>query len=132
MFCVLQALRKIGLELFFCVVSVMIGLVFPYVLCDSATRATFEIVNIAGTVYSSKWYNYPLNVRRHLILIMAQSQKPLVFRGLKIVSCSLEVFMKVNFQQMTHTIPFVNCPILFQLINSALSYYIMFRSLSAR
>lgn len=93
----LQALQDIGIGLFFCIECVGIGLFWPYLLCDSATSATLTITKLGSTAFSSEWYKYPPNLRKQIAFIIARSQEPVYFTGLKIIKCTLEVFMKVRF-----------------------------------
>lgn len=79
----------------FCAASTGVALTLPFVLCYSATSSTFDIAHIGNIMYSSKWYEYPPSVRTHLVLIMARSQIPVFFTGLKLISCDLETFMRV-------------------------------------
>lgn len=95
-----QALQNIGIGLFFCIECVGIGLFWPYLLCDSATSATLTVAQLGGIAYSSEWYKYPPNVRKYVVLIIVRSQEPVYFTGLKIIPCTLEVFMKVHFDKM--------------------------------
>lgn len=77
-------------EFVFYFVCGFIGLAYPYLLCYSATKITFEVTNIGNIAYNSKWYEYPHNERMFAISIIARSQKPVRFIGFKFVTCTLE------------------------------------------
>lgn len=80
----------------FCVVTCTAGLIWPYFLCHSASLASLEVASTAKTVYNSKWYEYPVSVRKHAVLMIALSHKERNLTGLKIIPCSLEAFLKVS------------------------------------
>lgn len=131
-----QELKKVGIKLFFCIGCISIGLLWPFILCNSAASATIEVANIGNSACYSKYYEYPLKMRKYLILIMVRSQSPVYFTGLKLIRCTLEVFMKVRLYDSDLISFLIIWFILFfyrlQLNRTACSYYIMFRNLSAR
>lgn len=65
-------------------------------MCYFATLTTDRVPNIGVAVYDLNWYDYPQNVRKNIVLIIAHSQKPIYFNGLKMFHCTLEIFGKVS------------------------------------
>lgn len=76
-----------------CIVS---SLMWPYLFCDYATFATHGIASIKNIIYESNWYDYPPQLRKAIILIIAHSQQPFNFVGFNLIRCNLEIFGKVN------------------------------------
>lgn len=46
--------------------------------------------------YDSNWPQYPLDLQKYFILMIARSQQPIDFNGLGIIHCNLEVFGNVS------------------------------------
>lgn len=57
---------------------------------------TITLGELADVAYYSKWYNYDKKFSKWLIIIIANSQKPLIFDGFKVTELSLRTFAKVN------------------------------------
>lgn len=96
----------------FNIVCSLCAMVWPFLLCYSATAATLAISNVTEIAFNSHWYVYPLGLRKCVLLIIARSQKLVYFTGFKLIRCTLITFTKLN--------------------NSAISYYIMFKNISKR
>lgn len=99
----LQEMNDIGLNLFFALTCINCGVIWTYILSYSATFASFAIAGIGNIVYNSNWYDYPLSVRKYVILLIARSQREVQFTGLKLFPCTLAVFMKVRRTNNSHT-----------------------------
>lgn len=80
----------------FSLVVICCGLTWPFFLCHYGTFATERIRSIDQTVYNANWPDYPPDVRKYIILIIAQSRSNVNFNGFKILSCNLEIFAKVR------------------------------------
>lgn len=79
----------------FAVVVLSCGLIWPFLLCHHGTFATERIRSIDSIVYNANWRNYPPELQKYFILIIAQSQSNINFNGFNLLSCSLEAFAKV-------------------------------------
>lgn len=85
---------------------------WPYILCHSVTSATYDVANIGNVMYNkTNWHEWPVNTRGYPLLIMARSHNMIYFTGWKMIRASNEVLMKLN--------------------NTAVSYFVMFRSIKA-
>lgn len=80
----------------FYLICLLCSLNWTFVLCYAATTATSALEDISKYVYSSKWYEYPPEMQKCLILLMARSQRPVYFTGMRMVRCTLDVFMRVK------------------------------------
>lgn len=77
---------------FYFIMTLFFILIWPYLFCYFADITTKRISNIQQSVYKLKWYNFPLNLQKHFILMMAYSQRPIYFAGLKFVRGTLATF----------------------------------------
>lgn len=75
----------------------MCALIWPTLMCFFATVVTNRIKSLGQTAYQSNWYDYPAELRKFIIFIVARSQEPAYFTGLNLIDCSLEVLGKVRF-----------------------------------
>lgn len=72
--------------------TLVLVLIWPYIFCYFADSTTERIANIQRSVYNLNWYDFPHNLRKHFVLIMAQSQRTACFDGLALVRCTLASF----------------------------------------
>lgn len=72
------------------------ALIWPFLMCLFGTFATDRIESIGDIAYDSNWYEYPKEIRMHVMLIILRSQEPVYFMGFGVVRATLEVFGKVN------------------------------------
>ena len=79
----------------FALVAVSCGLIWPFLLCHYGTFATDRIRSIDLIIYNANWLAYPPELRKYIILIIAQSRSKINFNGFNLVSCTLEAFAKV-------------------------------------
>lgn len=52
--------------------------------------------NIGHEAYDLNWHDFPLELRKHIIVIIARSQEKISFDGLGLIGCSIEVFGNVS------------------------------------
>lgn len=75
--------------------SIFSGSFWPFLFCNYANIATDRIDEIGLLTYTTDWFNYPLDLQKYMILIIARSQLPTQFTGLNLIYCNKEVFGKV-------------------------------------
>lgn len=76
---------------------ILCALFWPAFLCYSATFATEQINNkIADTLYESNWYDFPPELQKYVVLIIARTQDTVYFTGMNLIGCTLEIFGKVT------------------------------------
>lgn len=73
------------------------ALFWPFLICNFGTFGCDRIESIAGMAYDTNWYQYPMEVRMHIVLVIARAQIPIAFMGKGVVRATLEVFGKVFF-----------------------------------
>lgn len=110
------------------------ALFWPALICYFGTFATDRIELVADMAYDTNWYEYPVDVRKHIVLVIARAQMPVYFMGHGVVRATLEVFGKVystHYYELSslvgkriNSISISNL----QLFRSSCSYYLMFRT----
>lgn len=83
-------------HLLFNVSCMSAGLFWPFLICSLATSTTESVSSISDMIYDSQWIDYPLELRKLILLMIMRAKKPMYFHGLKIVPCSLSVFLQVS------------------------------------
>lgn len=77
--------------------SIAIGLFSMFIFCFIADFIVKYLTGIGDMVYlQSEWYRYPIQLQKHLTLIIGQSQLPFEFNGFKIIGCNLITFGNVS------------------------------------
>lgn len=83
-----------------------------------------------------EWYEQPMKLQKYFILMVANTQKSVYYRGFDIATLNLETFIQVkSFILQINFISFTAFNLknthLFQLCNSVYSYYMMIKTLAA-
>lgn len=116
----------------FNLMCIVCSMIWPSYYCYYATIATEEILAVGDYTYNSKWYNYPVKLQKHVILIVARSHKRVHFSGLNLMYCTLEYFGKVRMSyKYMHFKTYIPLHDSFQILKTSCSYYVIFRSVSA-
>lgn len=111
--------------------------VFPFIFCHFATNATNRLLSIGDIVYSEiRWYRLPPNLQKYVQFIILRSQVPSNITGLGVVECTMESYATVSkktvFWRNLFNLTDLLVIMLFQLVQSAYSYFVAIRELSAR
>lgn len=67
-----------------------------FIFCYYGNMVTWECHLVSISAYDTLWYLYPIQMQKHIILIMQRSQRPFLFTGFKITICSLQSFTNVS------------------------------------
>ncbi|XP_030752621.1 odorant receptor Or2-like [Sitophilus oryzae] len=72
-------------------------LVLFFMVCYYGQKVSEESMNIAGSVYKSKWYEFDIDakLRKNIILVIARAQKPLTLKAKYMGTISLVRFVRV-------------------------------------
>lgn len=108
-------------------------------LCYFVLSLSIRTVSIGDIAYNSPWYRMNRNERIIVRMIIRRSQRPCQLKGLGIFVCSLETYLRVIIRH--DHLYYIDCGIFilmysndvgadFQLIRSAVSYYMVFRQLN--
>lgn len=105
------------------------SLIWPSLFCYYADVATTRLSSIAYYAYETTWNDYPLELQKYMILIIARSQEPVYYTGFNFVNCTLQALGKVFQLFSSHTNSKTNTNFNFiQILKSSCSYYVVFRS----
>lgn len=75
--------------------STSTGCVFLF--CSIGSFTTDNFLRFADISYESLWYNFPVDLQKYLLLIIADAQRPRIFQGLGIINLNLATFTQVCF-----------------------------------
>lgn len=78
------------------VVCLIGSLIWPFLYCYFATFASDRVAALSQTVFNTNWFDWPPEIQKYFILVIARSQKQFEFTGLGLLGCSLEVLGKVR------------------------------------
>lgn len=91
----LQALNRLDLSLvkFIVVIQLSTSIVFSY--CYVGSLTTHQFLSFGDIWYELPWYKLPIELRTFIPLIIAHTQRPLVYNGFNIIDLNLAAFTKV-------------------------------------
>lgn len=75
----------------------MFFLVIDFLLCYFISSSTLDVMSIGDIIYDLLWYQLPRNEQFIIQVIIQRSQIPFRLKGLGIIVCSLEYYLKVNY-----------------------------------
>lgn len=118
-------------ELFVGISGLWMSIACMYVYSDFATEVTGRISTIGSEIYEKNWNAYPIEFWLFVQLTICRSHRPLYFHGFGLINCDMVTFSKVfsekNLEFPVDFMWFEWELFSFQLVNSAVSYYLMFR-----
>lgn len=77
-------------------VALLASLMWPFTLCYFSTFTTNRLASLSFSAYDSNWPEYPIELRKHIILLVKRSQKPANFYGFNLIHSTMETFAQVN------------------------------------
>lgn len=83
-------------SIFFNTMGLACMIIWPFFFCQAANASTYRMLSIKNTVYDLPWCDFPLESRKHLLVIIAQLQNPAYFTGFGLIRCSLPNFSAVS------------------------------------
>lgn len=81
---------------FFDMLCAVCALMWCSLFCYFANMASDRLSSLGNTVFATNWYDYPVEWQKFVILMVERSQKPVYFKGLHLIKCTLEVFGTVS------------------------------------
>lgn len=67
-----------------------------FVYCFFGKLATESYDEMATALFESNWQVLPINLRKYVILMIGNAQRPLYYHGFKIAVLNLETYLKVR------------------------------------
>lgn len=77
--------------------SMLTQIIYIYFFCRYADNATHRSLKVTDIVYTSNWYQFPIEYQRFIQIWIQRSQKTYIFDGLGLFACSLPTFMAVSY-----------------------------------
>lgn len=127
-------------ELYISFNSVCINILVVYADCYYSNMVTESTSQIANDAYNCSWYTYSTRARKPIALIIQQSQTIFYYTGLGLMQCSLPTFSMVIYAHCENrrassnrypqsSLRFKSVCIYLQTLNSAVSYFLLLKSL---
>lgn len=69
---------------------------FVLIFCELGEMVSSEFDAFNGSVEQCKWYSFPIEMQRMVVIFMANAQQPSYIRAFGNISCTRETFKKVN------------------------------------
>lgn len=67
-----------------------------FVYCFYGKIATESFANMSDNLYDSNWQKLPIELQKHLVVMMANAQRPIFYHGFGIAVLNLETFTDVS------------------------------------
>lgn len=67
-------------------------------VCFCVSSSTDNVMSIGDTIYELHWYQLPCNDQLTIKMIIERAQTPYQVKGLGILACSLDTYLKVRGQ----------------------------------
>lgn len=95
-FHVLQQLKHIDSNLAIALMGMYAGISNLFISCFFGKLATESYSKMTDYLLDTNWYEYPSNLQKYLVVMVANTQRPIVYHGFKIVILDLGSFTKAN------------------------------------
>lgn len=73
----------------------MVAILAVYPCCYFSSRITEKLNQTSTVIYSSVWYSLPIEQQKYIPFMIAFAQRDHAFRGMNMMTCSLESFVQV-------------------------------------
>lgn len=128
---VLEMNSTVNMETIVSMFSLFILITFTFTHFYLSEWITVDLMSVADIFYNSPWYCMPPRLQIMMVMPIGKSQVEFRLKGLGIFECSLAVFKTVNFifrfffsKSMSYS---GSSDMVFQIIQSAASYFLMIR-----
>lgn len=76
--------------------SVPMSTGYVFLFCAVGSLTTVNYIRFADASFDSQWFRFPVDLQKYLLLIISSGQRPLLFRGLRIINLDLMAFTQVS------------------------------------
>lgn len=97
LFCKFQQYKETDFMCFVIAIGFITYMWNIFVYCYFGKLATESFVGMADFLYNVSWHRLPVRLQKHLIIMIANMQRPVHYHGSHIGTMNLETFCKVNF-----------------------------------
>lgn len=78
-------------------ISLAVGTGSLYLFCNFGKLATQSFQQMSDCVYNSNWQQFDIDLKKWMIFMIKNAQKPLHFHGYGMLILNLETFTQVNY-----------------------------------
>lgn len=78
------------------IIGILGSVAITFIYCYFGTFATTMFEELNELTYKSKWYEYHIDFRKYVVIMILNGQKPVCFIGFDMYYLSLNTFGKVN------------------------------------
>ncbi|XP_044001663.1 odorant receptor 46a-like [Aphidius gifuensis] len=82
-------------EFFSMVIYTTTMLIQIYIYCNNASKVTYQSETLTLSIYDSEWTSLSINERKSLIIIMASTLAPQVYKSGYMITLSLRAFTNI-------------------------------------
>lgn len=75
---------------------VFISITNLFLQCYFGHQSTFLRLSYADILYESNWIEFPDSLKKQLIVMIANAQRPFYYNAFGVANLNLETFIKVN------------------------------------
>lgn len=109
-------------------------------ICECGERVAEQFFDFNDKLNQCKWYSFPLDVQRILLIFMGDAQQPTFIRGYANILCTRNSFKEVrtlvmDFSIKNHFDPFhmifIHFIFIIQTVHGGFSYFMLIRQIDA-
>lgn len=93
---IFQAIKHPDLNFYMVLMSLLVSSANLYLYCYYGNRSTNDYAKMANYLYTSNWYQLPIELQKYFKMMIANAQRPLFYHGFRIVQLNLETYLKVK------------------------------------
>lgn len=90
-----QQLKHIDFSFVILLMTILVGASNLFLWCFFGKLATDSFKEMTDCLYECNWQDFPIDLQKYFILMIANSQRPLFYRGSRIATLNLETYSKV-------------------------------------
>lgn len=103
-----------------------------FLFCFFGKMATESYENMSNALFESDWQKLSIDMRKYLLLMIKNAQRPLYFHGFRVIALNLETFSKVSGKKMNIFMKRFAQTFSFQLLKTVFSYYMLFKTITSK
>lgn len=96
-------MKKPGLLLMIAVICVCWSSMNTFLYCYFGNLSTESFLRVPAWLYSSGWNDLTNTQQKFYIMMIANSQRPLLFHGFGLANLTLETYSKVSLYSIFHS-----------------------------
>lgn len=105
--------------------------VSTFIYCYAGEQLTTEYASIDIWIYQMSWYLIEIEMRKKVPTMLLVAQREVRLKGFAGINCSLVFFKNVSIYWSKSTSSGTNTFFCVKVLNTAMSYFLLFRSLDS-